>query len=117
MADEIKKIADDLMKEAEDWVKYVDVQSDKVVKFVRDNTKDISGAIKKERRKIELRSEIGEHTRTLNKAYTRLGEAYYNSTAEHKAMEDVKDLMALIQSNRKLLDLLQQQLDTLEKQQ
>ena len=115
MADEFKKITDELKKEAEDWVKYVDEQSDKVVKFVRENTKDISAAFQAERKKMELRSEIGDHTRTLNKAYMRLGEAYYNSTAEHKAMEDVKDLMALIQSNRKLVQLLQNQLNSLEK--
>ena len=114
MADEFKKIADDFKKEAEDWVRYVDKQSDKVVQFVRANTKDLTDAVKKEQKKMELRSQIGEHTRTLNKAYTRLGEAYYNSASEHKPMADVADVMALIQSNRKLVELLKDQLNALE---
>ena len=114
MADEFKKLADDLKKGAEEWVNYVDKQSDKVVDFIRTNTKELTEAVKKEQKKMELRSQIGEHTRALNKAYTRLGEAYYASASEHKAMTDVSDVMALIQSNRKLVDLLKEQLKRLE---
>lgn len=114
LEDEIRKFADDMKKEAEDWVKNVDEQSDKVVKFVRENTKDITAALKKERRKMELRSEIGEHSRALTKAYTRLGEAYYDSISERRGIGDVNDLLSLINSNKKLVDLLQAQLDELE---
>ena len=114
MADEFKKITDELKKEAEDWVKYVDDQSDKIVSFIRTNTKDVKKTVNRERKKMELRSQIGEHSRALTKAYTRLGEAYYNSVADHKPMEDVKDVMALVQTNRKLVELLQDQLNALE---
>jgi vacuolar-type H+-ATPase subunit E/Vma4 len=114
LEDEIRKIADDMRKEAEDWVKNVDEQSDKVVKFIRENTKELSAAIEKERKKMELRSEIGEHTRALTKAYTRLGEAYYDSIAQRRSIGDVNDLLSLINSNKKLVDLLQSQLDELE---
>jgi 23S rRNA pseudoU1915 N3-methylase RlmH len=75
MADEMKKLEQELKKfstrfekSTNDWMKYVDSESDKVVKFVRDNTKDLSDTIARERKKIELRSQIGEHTRSLEEA-------------------------------------------------
>lgn len=115
MDDQIKKIGDDMKKEAEEWVKYVDEQSDKVVKFVRKATNDLSKAFERETKKMELRSEIGEHQRSLTKAYTKLGEAYYDAENNHTAMGDVSETMTLITSNRRLIDMLKSQLDDLEK--
>ncbi len=122
MADEMKKIEEEIRKLGEQfeaqtnkWLKYVDSESDKVVRFVKGNTKDFSDTISRERRKIELRSEIGERTRTLTKAYTRLGEAYYDSMKNGRNMDSMKDVIALIDSNRKLVELLQEKLDGLEK--
>ena len=116
MADEFTKLKNELQKQAEAWLKNVDVQSDKVVKFVNDSTKDFQTTLKNERKKMELRSEIGEHRRALNRAYTRLGEAYYDSqTSRNREMSDVSDIMVIIQNNRRLIELLEGQLADLEK--
>ena len=114
MEDQIKKITEDIRKEAENWVSYVDQTSDSVVKAIRGNSKDLTDALKKERRKIELRSEIGDHSRALTKAYTRLGEAYYDAVSAHREIGDVSDIMSLISTNKKLVELLSQQLEELE---
>ncbi len=121
MADEMKNLEEELEKfrkhleaEAEKWLKNVDGESDKVVRFVKENTKDLTDTIARERKKIELRSEIGERSRTLNKAYTRLGEAYYDSLQNRRSMDDMSDVIAIIDSNRKLVDLLNEQLAGLE---
>ena len=121
MADEMKKLEQELKKfgsrfekSTNDWMKYVDSESDKVVKFVRDNTKDLSDTIARERKKIELRSQIGEHTRSLNKAYIRLGEAYYESLQSGRKMEDMNDVLTIIDSKRRLVELLNDQLSDLE---
>lgn len=108
---------DEFKKAAQDWAKYVDEQSDKIVKLLDESTKNLSGTVKKERKKLELRSQIGEHTRALNKAYTRLGEAYYNSVSEGKKMEEMQDVMDLVYSNRKVVELLNKELKMLEEEQ
>ncbi|MBR2767722.1 MAG: hypothetical protein IKG00_08915 [Lachnospiraceae bacterium] len=115
MADEFTKLKKEFEKQAEAWLKNVDVQSDKVVKFVNDSTKDFQTTMKNERKKMELRSEIGEHRRALNRAYTRLGEAYYDAqTSRTKEMSDVSDIMVIVQNNRRLIELLEGQLAELE---
>lgn len=106
---------EDFKKMTDDWVKFVDESSDKVADFVTKSTKDMTGALKKERRKMELRSQIGEHTRALTKAYTRLGEAYYDAKISGKEVEGMQDVMDLVHSNRKVVELLKAQLEELEK--
>ena len=117
MADEITKLMNEIQKQADAWLKNVDVQSDKVVKFVNDSTKDFQGTLKSERKKMELRSEIGEHRRALNRAYTRLGEAYYEANVSRtKEMSDVSDIMDIVTNNRRLIELLEGQLADLEQE-
>jgi len=121
MADEMKKVEETIRRyrkqienSANDWLKYVDGESDKVADYVRRNTKEITDTFAKERKKIELRSEIGEHNRALTKAYTRLGEAYYESLKNNRSLDDMKDVIALIDSNKRLIGLLNDQLKAME---
>jgi predicted ATPase len=115
MADEIEKLKKQLQDQADAWVRNVDEQSDKVVKFVNDSTRDLQKLVQAERRKLELRSEIGEHTRALNKAYVRLGEACFEAQESGKKdLGDNADLFDLIRNKRRLIELLQEQLETLE---
>jgi len=117
MADEITKLMNEIQKQADAWLKNVDVQSDKVVKFVNDSTKDFQTTMMNERKKVELRSEIGEHRRALNKAYTRLGEAYYEAqVSKTKQMSDVSDVVDIVSNNLRLIELLENQLKALEKE-
>ena len=113
--EEIRKLGEQFEAQTNKWLKYVDSESDKVVRFVKGNTKDFSDTISRERRKIELRSEIGERTRTLTKAYTRLGEAYYDSMKSGRNLDGMKDVIALIDSNRKFVKKKKKKLDGLEK--
>ncbi len=106
---------DDFKKMTEDWVRFVDESSDKVADFVTKSTKDMTGVLRKERRKMELRSQIGEHARALTKAYTRLGEAYYDAKTSGRDVEGMQDVMDLVHSNRKVVELLKVQLEELEK--
>lgn len=106
----------ELNKKAEELVKFLNDTVDKGVKIVNESTKDITDSLKKERKKMEIRSQIGEHQRALTKAYTRLGEAYYASKSTGKAMENTEDVEGLIKSNRKVVELLSEQLEALEKQ-
>ncbi len=115
MADELNRLKEQLRQQAEAWIRNVDVQSDKVVSFVNDSTRDIRKTIEEERRKMELRSEIGEHRRALNKAYMRLGEAYYESRKNGVREFEDADLMDLIQNKRRLIELLEAQLSAIEK--
>ncbi|MBR4456930.1 MAG: hypothetical protein IKS32_12065 [Solobacterium sp.] len=84
--------------------------------FVKDNTKDLSSSFVKERRKMELRSEIGEHTRTIDKAYAKLGEKYYSMLETNGDKKELEDVLEVIRSNRKLVDMLTAQLNELEKE-
>ena len=69
------------------------------------------------RQKLELKSQIGEHKRTLNKSYARLGEAYYDASTAGKPVESMDDVLNLIKSNRELIQLLNEKLAALDQQQ
>ncbi len=104
----------------EDWNKTLkdlneglNTMVDKTAKFIDSSTKDFSGTMEKERKKMELRSQIGQHQRAVQKGYERIGEAYVTGT-DMKTMQDVIDL---VKSNNKLISLLNDQLTALEGEQ
>ena len=63
--------------------------------------------------KLKLKAEIGQNERDITKAYTRLGEAYYEAKTNNAEMSDVNDVVDLIRSKKKLVELLKEKLDTL----
>ncbi len=77
-------------------------------------TKTITDQISKERKKLEIRSQIGQHERQLSKAYERIGKAYFEEKENGTAMEDLTDVIALVRSNRKVVELLNDQLAQFE---
>lgn len=79
------------------------------------NTRGWSETVKKERRKMELRSQIGKHQRMIQKAYARLGELYYMNHSKGVSMDQAADILNILDSNIKVVDLLKQQLEELEK--
>ncbi len=104
----------DFKKSFEDWKNFVNESSDKIVKTIDSTAKDVTDKVKLEKRKLELKSQIGEHQRAVTKAYTRLGEAYYESLTDSSALNAAKDVIELISTNRKVIDLLNDQLASLE---
>jgi hypothetical protein len=98
----------------EDWKKELNDFADKAAKAVQAGSKDFMSVMDKERKKVEIRAQIGHHERAVTKAYTRLGEAYFNNVENGASMDSAKDVLDLIKSNKKVVELLQEQLKTLE---
>ena len=98
----------------EDWKKELNDFADKAAKAVQSGSKDFMSAMDRERKKVEIRAQIGHHERAVTKAYTRLGEAYFNNVENGASMDSAKDVLDLIKSNKKVVELLQEQLKSLE---
>ena len=100
-----------------DLDKYLETAK-KIVNFgtekVKDGTKDLSSRLQVERKKIEIKSQIGQHQRQMSKAYERIGEAYYKHLETGNPVEGVNDVLEIIRSNKKVVELLQEQLTSLE---
>ena len=73
------------------------------------------GRLDAEKKKAEIRSEIGHNARDLSKAYEKLGRDYYNSVVMKTSMSDSSSTMDLIRSKEKLIELLNEKLDSLDK--
>jgi len=101
---------DDWMKTLKELNDGLNDLTDRTVKFIGDSTKDFSGTMEKERRKMDLRSQIGQHRRAVQKAYERIGEAYVSG----RPMTEMQDVIELVKSNNKLIDMLGEQLKQLE---
>lgn len=104
----------ELNKYAEEVKKIVTNQVNKAAKLLAENNRDITEVLRKERKKLEIRSQIGQHQRQVAKAYERIGQAYYEHEEQGKSMDYIKDVMDLLRSNLKVIDLLNEQLKQLE---
>ena len=101
----------------EDWKKELEDMVNKTSKIVEEGSRDFMNAFDRERRKMEIKAQIGHHERAVTKAYTRLGEAYYKNVETGASMDAVKDVADLIRSNSKVIELLNQQLADMEPEQ
>lgn len=81
---------------------------------VKDGTKDITAKLQIERKKLEIKSQIGQHERQMSKAYERIGEAYCKHLETGSPMEAMNDVLEIIRSNKKVVELLQEQLSSIE---
>mgnify|MGYP000903011882 CR=1 FL=1 len=104
----------DWKKTTDDLTKVLNETAGKVAKFVNEGAKTIGTMAQQQRQRLELKAEIGEHTRVLNKTYARLGQAYYEAQETGCPLEGADDLMKLICSTKKLISMLNEKLDTLK---
>lgn len=104
----------DWKKTTDDLTKVLNETAGKVAKFVNDGAKTIGTIAQQQRQRLELKAEIGEHTRVLNKTYARLGQAYYEAQEAGRSPEGTDDLIKLIQSSKKLISMLNEKLDALQ---
>lgn len=104
----------DWKKTTDDLTKVLNGTADKVAGFVNKSAKTIGTIARQQRRRLELKAEIGEHTRVLNKTYARLGQAYYEAQEEGLPLEGTDDLVKLIHSSRQLIAMLNEKLDALK---
>ena len=86
----------------------------KGVETFETSTKDLSVKLQKEKKKVELKSQIGQHERQMAKAYERIGEAYYNHVENGAEMENLEDIFDLLRSNHKVIALLEEQMKELD---
>lgn len=107
----------DWKKTTDDFTRFVSDTATSFAKLVNDGAKSAADYASVMRQKLELKSQIGEHKRTLNKSYARLGEAYYDASTAGKPVEGVNDVLNLIKSNRELIQLLNEKLAALDQQQ
>lgn len=107
----------DWKKTTDDFTRFVSDTATSFAKLVNDGAKSAADYASVMRQKLELKSQIGEHKRTLNKSYARLGEAYYDASTVGKPVEGMNDVLNLIKSNRELIQLLNEKLAALDQQQ
>ena len=107
----------DWKKTTDDFTRFVSDTATSFAKLVNDGAKSAADYASVMRQKLELKSQIGEHKRTLNKSYARLGEAYYDASTAGKPVEGMNDVLNLIKSNRELIQLLNEKLAALDQQQ
>ena len=69
-----------------------------------------------EKRKAEIRSEIGHNARELSKAYEKLGREYFLLKEGSIQETDEKETFAKIRDKEKLIELLNEKLDQLDKE-
>lgn len=108
MSEKNKNGFDDLGKTVSDLVK-------NVKKVVTDSTESITSKLKIEKQKAEIRAEIGHHSRELSKYYETLGRNYYSDIAINKKPSRYTEVMDNIRTKEKLIELLNEKLDVLEK--
>lgn len=107
----------DWKKTTDDFTRFVSDTATSFAKLVNDGAKSAADYASVMRQELELKSQIGEHKRTLNKSYARLGEAYYDASTAGKPVESMDDVLNLIKSNRELIQLLNEKLAALDQQQ
>lgn len=98
-----------------DFEKKVNDMVDDLMKKVNDVAKEVVTRFDSEKEKEQIRSEIGNNSRDLTKAYEKLGRAYYESVSKGEPMEDMKDTMEMIRSKELLVKLLNEKLDNLDR--
>ncbi len=67
-----------------------------------------------EAKKLDLKSQIGNHERKIRQAYTRLGEAYFQFKENNVSMNQADIILDSIKANQKVIDLLNKQLRDLD---
>ena len=61
-----------------DFTETISSLIEKGTETLNKTTKTITDQLAKERKKLEIKSQIGQHERQLSKAYERLGKAYFD---------------------------------------
>ena len=82
-----------------------------VTKVVTESTEGLTSKLKVEKQKAE----IGHHSRELSKYYETLGRNYYNDIVINKKSGTYTEVMDNIRTKEKLIELLNEKLDVLEK--
>ena len=110
---------------SEDLNSKINEITEKVSKAVEDGSKEVLGTLNEkgkqvlrmlelEKKKAEIRSEIGHNSRDLSKAYEKLGRDYFNAKMAGHYLSSNNETFNLIRSKEKVIELLNEKLDILE---
>lgn len=89
---------------------------EEAMKAMKETSEYVLKKFDTEKRKAEIRSEIGHNARELSKAYEKLGRQYFNHKENGIEIGGEKDTFELIRAKEKLIELLNEKLDQLEKE-
>lgn len=89
---------------------------DKASKTIEEGSKTLLSRLDFEKKKAEIRSEIGHTSRDLTKAYEKLGREFYEAKISNKEFTDSSSTFELIKSKEKVLELLHDKLNQIESQ-
>ncbi len=81
---------------------------------VQDSSRQGLSFLNRQRRKMELRSQIGNHQKYISRTYEKLGELYYRHAADGADMTGASELMDILRSNLSVVDELTHQLNALD---
>ena len=87
---------------------------EEAMKAMKETTETVWKKIQLEKRKAEIRSEIGHLSRELSKSYEKLGRQYYLFKENYTEIGGEKETFDLIRSKEKLIELLNEKLDQLD---
>jgi hypothetical protein len=106
----------DFKKTTQDFTKLVSDAAVKVGEAVNTGVKNVSEYAKLQKKKMEIKAQIGEHNKALAKNYEVLGKAYFEAVEKGEALTDKEDIIRLIRSDRSLVSQLEAQLKDLDSQ-
>lgn len=89
---------------------------DKASKTIEEGSRTLLSRLDFEKKKAEIRSEIGHTSRDLTKAYEKLGREFYEAKISNKEFTDSSSTFELIKSKEKVLKLLHDKLSQIEKE-
>lgn len=89
---------------------------DKASKTIEEGSKSLLSRLDFEKKKAEIRSEIGHTSRDLTKAYEKLGREFFEAKMNNREFEDSASTFELIKSKEKVLELLHDKLTQVEKE-
>lgn len=98
-----------------DFMKDVEGILNTTVKQFEEGVNKLGSKLDLEAKKLELKSQIGNHERVIRQHYTKLGEIYFNSLIGNETSEESNTIVEVIKSNKKVVELLNIQLKDLEK--
>lgn len=97
-----------------DFTEKLNAFKEEAIKAMKETTDTVLKKLDTEKRKAEIRSEIGHNARELSKAYEKLGRQYFTYKENNVEIGNEKETFELIRSKEKLIELLNEKLDGIE---
>lgn len=97
-----------------DFTEKLNAFKEEAIKAMKETTDTVLKKLDTEKRKAEIRSEIGHNARELSKAYEKLGRQDFTYKENNVEIGNEKETFELIRSKEKLIELLNEKLDGIE---